>query len=99
MKDRHMNDSNELDIDSDDFHQDTESAVDAASSQDKITWLTEGGKRIAAIVPVDVAEAHEADIRLVLEALSAFRSDYEATSALPPEKLERLVRLTEKLEG
>lgn len=41
----------------------------------------------------------EADLRLVLEALGAFRSDYEATSALPPKKLKRLVRLTADLEG
>ena len=34
-------------------------AVDAAAAQDQITWLTEDGKRIAAIVPVDVAQAHE----------------------------------------
>ena len=31
-------------------------AIDAASDQDTITWLTNAGKRIAAIVPVDVAE-------------------------------------------
>jgi hypothetical protein len=41
-------------------------AVDAASSQDQITWLTENGKRVAAVVPVDVAEAHEAAIAEVL---------------------------------
>lgn len=33
-------------------------AIDLASDQDQATWLTEGGKRIAAIVPVDVLEAH-----------------------------------------
>ncbi len=44
-------------------------AVEAASSQDGITWLTENGKRIAAIVPVDVAEAHEAAIARVLATL------------------------------
>ena len=31
-------------------------AIDLASDQGQVTWLTDGGKRIAAIVPVDVAE-------------------------------------------
>jgi hypothetical protein len=31
-------------------------AIDLASDQDRITYLTVRGKRIAAIVPVDVAE-------------------------------------------
>ena len=31
-------------------------AIDLASDQGEITWLTEKGKRVAAIVPVDVAE-------------------------------------------
>jgi hypothetical protein len=31
-------------------------AIDAASDQDHVTWLTSNGKRIAAIVPVDIAE-------------------------------------------
>jgi hypothetical protein len=35
-------------------------AIDSARDQDKVTWLTENGRRIAAIVPVDAAEAHEA---------------------------------------
>jgi hypothetical protein len=34
-------------------------AGEAASSRDRITWLTDNGQRIAAIVPVDVAEACE----------------------------------------
>lgn len=34
-------------------------AVDNASDQDKITWLTTDGKRIAAVVPVEVAEYYE----------------------------------------
>jgi hypothetical protein len=34
-------------------------AIDAAASQNEITWLTEDGRRVAAVVPVDVAEAHE----------------------------------------
>lgn len=41
-------------------------AVEAASSQDKITWLTDRGRRVAAIVPVDVAEHHENTIAAVL---------------------------------
>jgi hypothetical protein len=38
-------------------------AIDAASDQDQPTWLTENGKRIAAIVPVDVLEQHDAWLR------------------------------------
>jgi hypothetical protein len=30
-------------------------AVDNASDQDRVTWLTRHGKRVAAIVPVDLA--------------------------------------------
>ena len=41
-------------------------AIDLASDQDQMTWLVSDGKRIAAIVPVDVAEAHERDIADVL---------------------------------
>jgi hypothetical protein len=43
-------------------------AIGAASSQDQVTWLTDQGKRVAAIVPPDVAEAHE---KLVERAMSA----------------------------
>lgn len=32
-------------------------AIDLASDQDTVTWLTESGRRVAAIVPVDVAES------------------------------------------
>lgn len=39
--------------------QDILNAIDLASDQDKMTWLTADGKRVAAIVPVDVAEAAE----------------------------------------
>lgn len=43
-------------------------AVDAASDQDKITWLVDqDGRKIAAVVPVDVAEAHERQIAGVLQ--------------------------------
>jgi hypothetical protein len=41
-------------------------AIEAASSQDRTVWLTERGQRIAALVPVDVAEYHEEMIRKVL---------------------------------
>lgn len=42
-------------------------AIDAASGQDRITWLlNDEGRRVAAIVPVDVAEAHEAMLARVL---------------------------------
>lgn len=34
-------------------------AFDLASDHDQITWLTENGKRIAAIVPVETAGAAE----------------------------------------
>jgi hypothetical protein len=41
-------------------------AAEDASSRDRTIWLTDHGQRIAAIVPVDVAEAHEAMIAKVL---------------------------------
>ena len=63
-----MNEAYELDIDGDDFHQDAEAAIDLASDQDRLTWLTSQGKRVAAIVPVEVAEAHE---RMINDVLSA----------------------------
>lgn len=61
-----MPEAYELDINSEDFHQDAEVAIEAAASQDQTIWLTDGGKRIAAIVPADVAEAHEAMIERVM---------------------------------
>jgi hypothetical protein len=39
-------------------------AIDLASDQDTTTWLTDNGKRIAAIVPVDVAERAKTDPRI-----------------------------------
>jgi hypothetical protein len=39
-------------------------AIDLASDQDQMTWLTENGKRIAAIVPVEVAEFRQGMTRL-----------------------------------
>jgi hypothetical protein len=48
-------------------------AVDRASDQDGITWLVDGpsGRRIGAIVPVDVAEDHQASMAAAAE--HAFR--------------------------
>jgi hypothetical protein len=39
-----------------DLSGDIADAIDLASDQDQITWLTDHGKRVAAIVPVDVAD-------------------------------------------
>lgn len=50
-----------------DFYEDTMTAIDAASDQDTITWVVYGGKRICAIVPVDVAEHHLGCLGEVLE--------------------------------
>lgn len=41
-------------------------AAEGAGRCDRIAWLTENGQRIAAIVPVDVAEYHEAMMERVL---------------------------------
>lgn len=41
-----------------DFYEWTMNAIDNASDQDTITWVVHDGKRICAIVPVDVAEHH-----------------------------------------
>jgi hypothetical protein len=38
------------------FEHNVQDAIDLASDQDGVTWLTDHGKRIAAIVPVDTAE-------------------------------------------
>ena len=55
--------SNELnvgDLDAMAYQERIADAIDLASDQDQMTWLTDAtGKRIAAIVPVDVAESHE----------------------------------------
>jgi hypothetical protein len=61
--------SEEIEItagDGDELAEEVCNAVEAASSQDKITWVTDHGQRVAAIVPVDVAEAHEQMIEKVL---------------------------------
>jgi hypothetical protein len=64
--------SEELDLHeltADEYQEHISDAIDAASDQDKITWLTDGKKRIAAIVPVDVAEYHEQMIAGTLSTL------------------------------
>jgi hypothetical protein len=43
----------------DQFQTVMEDAVGNASGQGRTTWLVRAGKRIAAVVPVDVANAHE----------------------------------------
>jgi len=43
------------------IHSGLEAAIDLASDRDQMTWLTDHGKRIAAIVPVDVAERYALD--------------------------------------
>jgi hypothetical protein len=50
----------------DEYQSRVSDAIEAAASQDGITWLTEGGRRVAAIVPVDVAEHHGQVIAEVL---------------------------------
>jgi hypothetical protein len=42
-------------------------ALDAASDQDRITWITDpDGRRIAALVPAEVAQYHEDMLSRVL---------------------------------
>jgi hypothetical protein len=41
-------------------------AADLASDQDQPTWLTRDGKRVAAIVPVDVLEHGESRLAMLL---------------------------------
>jgi len=53
-------------------------AIDAASDQNRVTWLKDGqGKRIAAIVPVDLAEF-------------AMRHPWESPAELSPALRERI---------
>jgi hypothetical protein len=61
-------------------------AIDAASDQDRITWLTDRtGKRLAAIVPVDVAEDHEQLVASVLPVIQHHRQPHgEITELLIP---------------
>jgi hypothetical protein len=55
-------DLNIADLTTDEYQARMTDAIDAASDQNKITWLTgDSGRRIAAIVPVDVAEWHDRD--------------------------------------
>ena len=39
--------------------------IDRASDQNGVTWLTAGGRRIAAIVPVDMAEHVENQVKFI----------------------------------
>ena len=40
-------------------------AIDRAADQDGVTWLTERGKRIAALVPVETAEYVEDQVKSI----------------------------------
>jgi hypothetical protein len=62
-------------------HRKLRDAIGLASDQDQITWLTEGGRRIAAIVPAGVAERHEQDIEGVLSTPAGEPGDDEARQA------------------
>jgi hypothetical protein len=69
MKGRHVSEElNLAELTTDEYEARVADAIDLASDQDKITWLTVGGKHIAAIVPVEVAEAHERMMAKVLAA-------------------------------
>lgn len=60
-----MNEHETLSID--DFDGDILNAIDNASDQGRPTWLTDGsGKRLAAIVPVDVLEAADRQLAEVM---------------------------------
>jgi hypothetical protein len=57
----------ELDVRNDEeLAEEVQDAADLAGAQDRKTWLASSGKRIAAIVPVDVAEYHEQMVADVL---------------------------------
>jgi hypothetical protein len=64
-------------------------AIDLASDQDTVTWLTRDGRRVAAIVPADVAGDHERRIAEVLPVIRHHRQPHgEITERLvPPEHL------------
>lgn len=57
-------------------------AVDLAADQSEITWLTESGKRVAAIVPVEVAEVemNERAADVVRQALGHFHPEPQKAS-------------------
>lgn len=60
---------NTLDLgaqDEDTFWEQAHDAIDLASDQNGITWLTLAGRPVAAIVPVDVAEQHMQWLRKVM---------------------------------
>ena len=57
-----MSAPNELeltDLTTEDYQAQMTDAIDNAADQGSITWLTEEGKRVAAVVPVDVAARYE----------------------------------------
>lgn len=54
--------------------------IDSASDQDRITWLTEAGKRIAAVVPVEVAEYYE---QMLAGTLAVAGRHHRAAQAVP----------------
>jgi hypothetical protein len=47
------------DLTTDEYQAQMTDAIDNAADQDNITWLVEKGKRVAAVVPVDVAARYE----------------------------------------
>ena len=53
-------------VNEDQFWEQAHDAIDAASDQNQPTWLTLTGKPIAAIVPADILEQHDAWLREVL---------------------------------
>lgn len=68
-------------------------AIDLASDQDTTTWLTDGGKRIAAIVPVDVAEAGDSILAIHGDRERRLREELEAQ--LPPVKPPGHIQFTD----
>lgn len=73
-----MSEEREIDLDSarqgyegvNDEREMLHDAIDAASDQDQITYVRWDGKRICAIVPVEVAETFTKKIEEVMDALS-----------------------------
>lgn len=57
-------------------------AADLASDQDQLTWIVRGGRRIAAIVPVDVAEYHEQLVASALPVIQHHRQPHGETTEL-----------------
>lgn len=65
-------------------------AIDLASDQGQVTWVLSDGKRIAAIVPVDVAEAVSKTLSEVEAALN-----HVTDRAVLAEELRRLATMVE----